>query len=142
MLHRDIAFEKNVALTHLSYSRCRDRRNADTVQLRLALQACLEVIAIGGAIHERTDQSLPWDIAFSIRGVQDHAGTSRPRFGDRPGPRRFQPTFPRDDYTEYVLGVPARPLRGDRRALVQEMAGQLVLECGLGFDNAYPGPNT
>ena len=56
MSYRDIVFEKNGALAHLSYSRGRDRRNADTVQPWLALQACLEVIGIIGAIHERIAQ--------------------------------------------------------------------------------------
>ena len=142
MLYRDIVFEKNGALAHLSYSRGRDRRNADTVQPWLALQACLEVIGIIGAIHERIAQSLPWDIAVSIRGVKGHVGTSRPWFGARAAPRRFQPTFPQDDYTECVLGATARRLRADRPALVQELAGQLILECGLDFDAEYPGPRT
>ena len=93
-------------------------------------------------LYERIAQSLPWDIAVSIRGVKGHVGTSRPWFGTRAAQRRFQPTFPRDDYTECVLGVTARRLRADRRALVQELAGQLVLECGLDFDAEYPGART
>lgn len=140
MSYRDIVFEKNGAVAHLSYSRGRDRRNRDTVQPWLALQACLEVAGIIEAIHERFGQALPWDIAVAIRGVKDHAGTSRPWFGDRPAVRRFQPTFPRDDYTAVVLGVTARRLRVDRRAFVRELAGQLILECGLDFDTEYPGP--
>ena len=142
MLYRDIVFEKNGALTHLSYSRGRDRRNADTVQPWPALRACLEVTGIIEAIHDRTGQPLLWDIGVSIRGVKDHAGAPRPRLGDRPAPRRFQPTFPRDDYTEFVLGVTERRLRLDRPGLVGELAGQLILECGLDFDTEYPGPTT
>ena len=142
MLYRDIVFEKNGAVAHLSYSRGRDRRNADTVQPWLVLQACLEVIGIIGAIHERIAQSLPWDIAVSIRGVKGHVGTSRPWFDTRAAPRPFRPTFPRDDYTECLHGVTASRLRADRRALVQELAGLLILECGLDFDTEYPGPRT
>ena len=142
MSYRDIVFEKNGALAHLSYSRGPDRRSADSVQPWLALQACLEVIGIIGSTHERIARSLPWDIALSIRGVKGHTGTSRPWVGARPDPRRFQPTFPRDDYTECVVGVTARRLRADRHAIVQELAGQLVLECGLDFDAEYPGART
>ena len=106
----------------------------------LALQTCLEVIGIIGAIHEHTTRSLPWDIAISIKGVKNHAATPRPSFDFRPGPSRFQPTFPRDDYTERVLGVTARRLGAEQHALVKELAGQFVLECGLDFDAEYPGP--
>ena len=106
----------------------------------LALQACLEVIGIIGAIHERIGQSLPWDIALSIRGVKDYSDTSRPRLGDRPAVPLFQPTFPRNDYQERVLGFSERRLRTDQRGVVRELAGQLILECGLDFDTEYPGP--
>jgi len=142
MSYRDIAFEKNGALAHLSYSRGFDRRNADTVQPWLALQACSEVIGIIGAIHERTKEAMPWDIAMSIRGVRGHPGTSRPWSGRRPVRQRFRPTFPRDDYTEYALGVTGRRIEADRVALVEELAGQFVLECGLDFDTEYPGRRT
>ena len=142
MSYRDIVFEKNGALAHLSYSRGRDRRNRDTVQPWLALQACLEVIGVIEAINGRIGKALAWDIAVSIRGVKDHVGTTRPWFGDQPASRRFQPTFPRDDYTGRVLGVTERRLKADRRNLVRELAGLLILECGLDFDTEYPGPTT
>ena len=104
------------------------------------MQASLEAIGIIEAILDRTTQSLPWDIAVSISGVKDHPGTPRPSLGHGTVPPRFQPTFPRDDYAERALGVTARRLRADRRALVQELTGQSVLERGLDCHAEYPGP--
>ena len=132
--YRDIELQENGAFCHLSYSAGWLDGYDDGVSPHSALRACREAILLIRAVQARTQQRRTWDLAFSISGVLGR--TTRPNARYLQHARYLLP-IPRDNYSERILGVTTDCLEGDPRAIVRELAGRFIDECGLDFDDEW-----
>ena len=133
---RDIEFKETGAFCHLSYCPEWLSELRGDIFAYGALVACREAVFVIKQVQRYTAQRRVWDLAFSMSNVQGRKTGGRSE--DRQFPPRPVTEIPRDIYQTILTGVSTQQIEEHPRAVIEQLAGRFIAECGLEFDEELP----